>query len=157
MESLPEEILDHVLSFVTINYHDRTIPDIQSLRNVSIVSQRLQRMSAPHLFRAYNIDQACVDGRRHLIQVQPALLRYTVELHVNDNVDYDALALKIAQRMPNVRVLDITVANRRVRHENEADFWNYPRVYPPIHYSYYRASSDDLVTNRLPSRIPDWF
>jgi hypothetical protein len=91
MESLPEELLDRVLSCVTIDHHDRTIPDIQSLRSVSIVSQRPQSMSAPHFFRIYNVGESYLDGRRHLMQVQPALFRYTVKLHMNDNVDSDTL------------------------------------------------------------------
>jgi hypothetical protein len=118
MESLPEELLDRVLSCVTIDHHDRTIPDIQSLRSVSIVSQRPQSISAPRLSRVYNVDESYVDRRRHVMQVGPALLRYTVKLHMNDNVDYDTLATKLARAMSNLRVSDITVANRRVRHEN---------------------------------------
>jgi hypothetical protein len=118
MDSLPEELLDHVLTFVTIDHHDRTIPDIESLRSVSMVSKRLRRMAAPHLFRVCTIDQAYVDGRRHLIQAQSALLRYTAELHLNDDVDTGTLVTELTGAMPNLKVLDIIVANRRVRRES---------------------------------------
>jgi hypothetical protein len=83
-----------------------------------MVSQRLWRMAAPHLFRVYDVDEAYIGGRRHLIQLQPALLKYVVELHLNDEVDSETLVTKLTRAMLNLKVLDITVANRRVRREN---------------------------------------
>jgi hypothetical protein len=68
MESLSQELLDHALSYVTIDH--------------------------------------------------------TVELHLNDNVDSDILAMKLARAMPNPRILDVTVANRRLRHKNMLIMWH---------------------------------
>jgi hypothetical protein len=61
-----------------------------------------------------------------------------VELHLNNNVNSDALAPKLARLVPHLKILNVTVAYRRVRHENEADSWDYSPVYLPIHDSYYR-------------------
>jgi hypothetical protein len=83
-----------------------------------MVSQRLWRMAAPHLFRVCTVNQAYVDGRRHLIQAQSALLRYTAGLHLNDDVDTGILVTELTGAMPSLKVLDIIVANRRVRRES---------------------------------------
>jgi hypothetical protein len=119
MTSLPEELLNHVLSFVTVDHHDGSLPEIESLRSVSIVPQQLQRLAAPHLFRVYDVNEAHVDGRRHMNRVQPALLQYVVELYLYyDIVGSDTVAIELIGSWPNIKVLDISVANGRVHYAN---------------------------------------
>jgi hypothetical protein len=112
VETLPEELLDHILSYVTIDHHDRVIPDIQSLLNISRASHQLERMAEPYLHRVYDSKEndTCSEVRNG--DRGPSLFRHTVEVHLDDNLDRAITRLKVVLSMPNVKILDITTATR---------------------------------------------
>jgi hypothetical protein len=122
VETLPEELLDHILSYVTIDHHDRVIPDIQSLLNISRASDQLERMAEPYLHRVYDFreNDTCSEVRNG--DRGPSLFRHTVEVHLDDNLDRAITRLKVVLSMPNVKILDITTATRERNYESNQLF-----------------------------------
>jgi hypothetical protein len=112
MKMLPQELLDHILSYVTIYHHDRSILDIQSLLSISRVSKQLKRVAEPYLLRIYDFKDNYTNGEGRTGDGGPSLLRYTVEDHLDDEQDHAMTMLKFVLSMPNVQVLGVTKATR---------------------------------------------
>jgi hypothetical protein len=117
MKMLPEELLDHILSYVAINHHDRSMPNIRSLLSISRVSKQLKRIAEPYLLRVYDFKDNYTYGQGRTGGGGPALLRHTVEVHLDDDQDRAMTVLEFILCMPHVQVLDFKKATRGRNHD----------------------------------------
>jgi hypothetical protein len=72
MDKLSEELLDHIISYLTVPHYDRYIPDIEALRNMSKLSHQLKRIAEPHLHRIIDFNRLLPnESQRHQKSILP--------------------------------------------------------------------------------------
>ena len=66
MEALPEELLDRIVSYVTLSRGDRCLPDRLTLRALSRTSPQLRRITEPHRYRVLDFYTQRLDEPQQL-------------------------------------------------------------------------------------------
>jgi len=66
METLPEELLERIVSYVTFSRGDGFLPDRQTLRALSRTSPQLQRIVEPHRYRVVDFYTQRLDEPQQL-------------------------------------------------------------------------------------------
>ncbi|KAH7347051.1 hypothetical protein BKA66DRAFT_311236 [Pyrenochaeta sp. MPI-SDFR-AT-0127] len=114
MDSLSEEILDHVVSLLKRMVGVRDQPDHQALLSMSLVSHRLHRITEPHLYHTLKLQPSNQFQLLRTAHARPTLLSHTQNLQLMGEPD-QALSIDILPELRNFHVLDINVESFRGR------------------------------------------
>lgn len=109
MESLSEEILDQIVSRLRYDNNQGQASYYGSLLSLSLVSQRLRRITEPHLYRTVKVsphNQSLLQGT---LQTRQSLFGYTHRIELDGGQGDHSWFSTFSSVLPNLRVLDINV------------------------------------------------
>lgn len=111
MESLSEELLDHVISRLRHTVGGYPEPDFQALSNMSLVSHKLHRITEPHLYRTLKLQPKNRSRLLRTARTRPSLLNHTQELQLTGEPIQAPSIVDSLPGLSNLQILDINVGS----------------------------------------------
>lgn len=109
MESLSEEILDHIVSRLGYGSNQSQEPDYGPLLSLSLVSQRWRRITEPHLYRIVKVLPHNQSLLQAMLQTHKSLFGYTHRIELVGGQENYSWVSKFSSALPNLEALVINV------------------------------------------------
>ncbi|EMD95640.1 hypothetical protein COCC4DRAFT_55159 [Bipolaris maydis ATCC 48331] len=107
MNSLSEELLDHIISEAVKPLPDRHGSRYADLVSVSTVSRKFHRITEPYLYCSIVVSEKNKDQFLQTITCCSELSKYTRELYIKQSSNIRHEVLRLAQHLPGLHKLDL--------------------------------------------------